>query len=275
MQWGEYILEKDLIIDFHVHCFPDDIAARTVESLAQKAGIPAMTDGTVTGVKASMQRAGIDKSVLLNIATRPTQCRKITQWASSVEGNEIIAFGSIHPDCGNWKEELEYMKQAGLKGVKFHPDYQGFYVDEKRMYPIYEKVAEMGFVMVFHGGVDIGLPVPCHCPPERMKNVVRAFPGARIVAAHMGGYDCWDDVERFLVGEDVYLDTSFSLHKMNMEQFMRIVELHGFEKILFATDSPWGDQSTEVMRFYSMPLSDNVRNAILGGNAGRLLGLTC
>jgi len=270
-----YILYKGLIIDFHVHCFPDDIAARTVESLAQKARIPAMTDGRVTSVKASMKKAGIDKSVLLNIATRPTQCRKITLWSSSVQDDEIIVFGSIHPDYGDWKEELEIMKQAGLRGVKFHPDYQNFFVDEKRMFPVYEKIAEMGLVMVFHAGVDIGLPAPYHCPPDRLKNVVRAFPGARIVAAHMGGYDCWDDVERYLAGENIYLDTSYSLHKMSVDQFMRILNLHGSDKILFATDSPWGDQGTELRRLNSMPLSEDVRKAILGGNAARLLGLTC
>ncbi len=264
-----------MVIDFHVHCFPDDMADKTITTLAGAAGIPPMSDGTVGGIKASMEKAGIDKSVILGIATRPKHCRKITQWSSSIQDENIIAFGSIHPECGEWEAELKAMKEAGLKGVKFHPDYQNFFVDDQRMYQVYNKAAEMGFVMIFHAGVDLGMPKPYHCTPDRMKRVVRAFSGAKIIAAHMGGFEYWDDVERCLIGEDLYLDTSYSLHKMDREQFVRMVDRHGYERVLFATDSPWGDQSNEVKRLRSMPLTDDAKNAIMGVNAAKLLGLTC
>jgi predicted TIM-barrel fold metal-dependent hydrolase len=264
-----------MIIDFHTHCFPDNIASGAVASLAAKAGIPAMSDGTVEGIRSSMKAAGIDKSVVLSIATKPNQCGKITGWSSLVQDDGIIAFGSVHPDFECWRDELARMKEAGLKGIKFHPDYQDFFADDKKMYAIYEKAAEMDFVIVFHAGVDIGFPEPYHCMPERMRRVVKAFPGAKFVAAHMGGYASWDDVERFLVGEDIFLDTSYSLHKMDREQFIRIVSQHGHEKILFGTDSPWGDQSTELERLRNIGLPEDVRDAILGGNAAKLLGLTC
>jgi predicted TIM-barrel fold metal-dependent hydrolase len=87
-----------MVIDFHVHCFPDDIAQRATESLSKAADLPLMSDGTVAGIKASMKKAGIDKSLILNIATKPSQTGKITQWSSSIQDDEIIAFGSVHPD---------------------------------------------------------------------------------------------------------------------------------------------------------------------------------
>ncbi|NLK88243.1 MAG: amidohydrolase family protein [Clostridiaceae bacterium] len=264
-----------MVIDFHVHCFPDDIARRATESLSKAADLPLMSDGTVAGMKASMKRAGIDKSLILNIATKPSQTRRITQWSSSIQDDEIMAFGSVHPDSPDWEDQLKDMKTAGLKGIKFHPEYQDFYVDDPKMYPIYEKAAELGFIIIFHAGGDLGMPEPYHCTPDRMRRALETMAGATIVAAHMGGFEYWDDVERYLVGEDIFFDTSFSLHEMSPEQFRRMLSEHGYHRLLFASDSPWGNQYTETERFRNMDLTDEVRNAIMGGNAARLLGLTC
>ncbi len=264
-----------MVIDFHVHCFPDNIAQRATEALSKAANLPLMSDGTVAAIKASMKKAGIDKSLILNIATKPTQTGKITQWSSSIQDDEIIAFGSVHPDNLDWEEQLTNMKAAGLKGIKFHPEYQNFYVDDHRMYPIYEKAAELGLIIIFHAGVDLGMPEPYHCTPDRLKRVLRTIPGAKIVAAHMGGFDYWDDVERYLVGEDIFFDTSFSLNVMSREQFIRILSGHGCQKLLFASDSPWGNQYAETERLRKMDLTEESRSAIMGGNAARLLGLTC
>lgn len=264
-----------MVIDFHVHCFADDIAQRAVESLAKTAGITPRADGTVSGIKASMKKAAVDRSVVLSIATKPQQTGRINQWAASIQDEAIIAFGTLHPGFEDWEKEIDRMHEAGIKGIKFHPDYQQFFVDDPGMFPIYEKAAGLGMIIIFHAGVDIGLPAPYHCPPDRMRKVVRAFPDARFVAAHMGGYDQWDDVEQYLAGEDLYFDTAYSLHTIDMEQFSRIASKHGYERLLFATDSPWGDQCDEVRRIMGMKLSDTAKEAVLGRNAARLLGLTC
>lgn len=264
-----------MIIDFHVHCFADEIAERAIASLSQAAGLPPRSDGTVAGIRGSMKKAGVDKSVLLSIATKPQQSLRITQWASAVQGEDLIAFGSIHPDSEDWEDELVQISSAGMKGIKFHPDYQQFFVDDPKMFPIYEKTVELGLIIIFHAGVDIGLPAPYHCTPDRLRRVIKAFPDAKIVAAHMGGFLYWDEAEDMLVGEQLYFDTAFSLHKLERRQFLRIASKHGYDRILFATDSPWGDQMEEVKRLQGMKLPQNAEEAILGGNAARLLGLTC
>lgn len=264
-----------MIIDFHVHCFADELAQRAVAVLSEGAGIPARSDGTVSGIRASMKKAGVDASVLLSIATKPQQTTKINQWAASIQADDIIPFGTLHPDFGDWKAELTRISSDGLKGIKFHPEHQLFYVDDSKMFPIYEKAAELGLIVLFHAGVDIGLPAPYHCTPERLQKVVRQFRGAKFVAAHMGGFDYWDEVEQFLAGEDLFLDTSYSLQRMSREQFDRIALKHGYDKILFATDSPWGDQSEEVARFESLMLTEDRKKAVMGENAAKLLGLTC
>ncbi len=264
-----------MVVDFHVHCFANELAERAVPALAEKAGISPRSDGTVGGIRASMKKAGVDRSVVLSIATKPQQTQKISQWALSVQAEDIIPFGSIHPDYPDWAEELEGLKKSGIKGIKFHPEYQDFYVDDPKLLPIYKKAAELGLIMVFHAGADLGYQPPYHCTPDRMRTVVRALPGAVIVAAHMGGYSYWDEVERYLVGEPLYLDTSFSFPEMSREQFLRIVAAHGFERLLFATDSPWKDQAEELVWLREMDLPETALRAILGGNAAKLLGLTC
>lgn len=79
----------------------------------------------------------------------------------------------------------------------------------------------------------IGLPGPCHCPPERLKKVIDAFPGAPIIAAHMGGYGCWSQVEEFLLGRDIYLDTSYSFFDLGPERMKEIIKGHGAKKNYF------------------------------------------
>ncbi len=264
-----------MIIDFHVHCFADELAQRAVEVLAGVGGIPARSDGTISGIRSSMKKAGVDKSVLLSIATKPQQTTKINQWAASIQADDIIPFGTLHPDFDDWKAELARIRSDGLRGVKFHPDYQQFYVDDPKMYPIYEKAAELGLIVIFHAGLDIGLPPPYHCTPECLRKVVREFGGTKFVAAHMGGYAYWDEVERYLVGEDLYFDTSFGMQSMEREQFDRIASLHGYDKLLFATDSPWEDQAEEVERIRGAMLPETLEKAVLGENAAKLLGLTC
>lgn len=264
-----------MVIDFHVHCFADELAQRAVAALADAAGIPARSDGTVSGIRASMKKAGVDKSVLLSIATKPQQTTKINQWAASIQADDIIPFGTLHPDFADWKAELVRIKSDGLKGIKLHPEYQLFYVDDLKMFPIYEKAAELGLIVIFHAGMDIGLPAPYHCTPERLRKVVREFRGGKFVAAHMGGFAFWDAVEQYLVGEDLFFDTSYSLNTMRREQFDRIASQHGYDRLLFATDSPWGDQSEEAARIRSFALAEKHEKAVMGENAAVLLGLTC
>jgi len=228
-----------MIIDFHTHCFADKIAEKAVANLASKVDFVPYTNGTLDCLLQRMDQCGCDKSVVLQIATKPHQQKVINDWAAEKTNDRQIIFGSIHPDAEDWEEELERIKSLGLKGVKLHPDYQEFYINEERMFPIYEKIASLGLITVFHGGIDAGLyPEKFYSHPRHLKEALPHFGGAPVVMAHMGGWRMWDEVEEFLVGEDVYLDTSMANEYMPKEQFLRIVKNHTPDKILFATDSP-------------------------------------
>ena len=128
-------------------------------------------------------------------------------------------------------------------------------------------------IILFHAGVDIGLPPPYHCTPERLFTLIKDFPGGVFVASHMGGYKCWDQVEELLAGRSIYFDTSYSLHALGAEKVVKIIKAHGMEKVLFGTDSPWASQEKEIERFNALVLSSDDKKNILGMNAAMLLGI--
>ncbi|HHW67574.1 amidohydrolase family protein [Defluviitalea raffinosedens] len=262
-----------MIIDVHTHCFDNVIAKKAISVLSKKSGIPAHTDGTVSDLIRSMDESHIDISVIQPIATKPKQTEVINRWGTSINNERIISFGTIHPEYPNWKSEIRYLASCKVKGIKFHPDYQEFFVDDPKLFPIYEEVFSHNMIALFHAGIDIGLPEPCHCTPKGLRNIVRTFKGARIIAAHMGGCGLWNEVEKYLVGEDIYFDTSYTSHALDLDFMTRIIKNHGVDQILFGTDSPWGNQDSEVEFIRSLPLNDEDKDKILGKNAIKVLGL--
>ena len=72
-------------------------------------------------------------------------------------------------------------------------------------------------IILFHAGLDRGLPHPIHSTPKRLAKVHGDFPSLRIVAAHMGGEAVFDETERVLLGKDIFMDTSFVLRIMPPE----------------------------------------------------------
>lgn len=268
-----------MIIDFHTHIFPETIAAKTISHLERFGNVTAHTNGMLTGLKNSMKEAGITTSVVLPVVTKPSQFETINNYAASITGKDgIISFGGIHPDTEDYKKELDTILSLGLKGIKLHPDYQNMFIDDKRYINIIQYAVDHDLIVSIHAGIDIGMPYPVHCPPERsliMLNQVLACtinPEPKIVLAHTGGYGQWDDVEKLLVGQDVYFDISYSLPMITAEQLVRIIKNHGHNRILFATDSPWGTQKDAVDHVINLPLSQEEKDAVLYKNALRLLG---
>lgn len=259
------------IIDIHAHCFPDQIARRAVPQLEERAGVRTVLDGTLGALRSSMDRAGIDRAVLQHIATKPGQERAVNTWAASIVSERIACFGSIHPGTPDWRGELRRLADLGLPGVKFHPDYQDFFVDEARVFPIYEAICQLGLVVLFHAGLDIGLGEPVRCRPAGLRKVIEAFPEGRWVAAHMGGYQCWDEVEEDLLGREIFLDTSYTYHALGPERLGSLIRRHGARRILFGTDSPWMDQASAVAEIRGLGLTPAEEAAVLGGNAQALL----
>jgi predicted TIM-barrel fold metal-dependent hydrolase len=261
------------VIDVHTHIFPNDLAARAVKQLTGKSGETAFLDGTAAGLEESMRRHGIAKSVTQPVSTRPAQTPSINAFVVASRQPDLLHFGTLHPDYEKPDEEIERLVRGGIKGVKFHPDYQSFFVDEERMFPIYKKMARAGLIAFFHAGVDIGLPPPVHCPPDRLARVLERVPDLVVVAAHFGGFKMWDEVDRHLIGKPLWLETSFTLSWLPAADFVRMARQHGIERILFGTDSPWADQGDEIALLEKTGLDEAELAAVFHDNAARWLGL--
>ncbi|MDR3314195.1 MAG: amidohydrolase family protein [Oscillospiraceae bacterium] len=264
-----------MIIDFHTHCFAEKIAARAVGQLAPVSGARApYYDGTAAGLLGVMEAEGVDLAVVLNIATNPRQQRAVNDFALSLLGHpRLVGFGSVHPDAPDALEELQRLRAAGVKGIKLHPDYQGFFADDPRVFPIYREAARLGLITVFHAGVDIGLPDPVHCTPAALAAALPQFEGAPVVAAHFGGYLLWEEALQQLCGKNIYLDTSYSARKLPPPWAKRILAAHGAQKVLLGSDLPWASPADEIFYLQQLGASESELAAMLGGNAARLLGI--
>ena len=264
-----------MIIDFHVHAFPDALAAKALPLLSKcSGGVKPNYDATISGLESYLAKNNVDYAVVLNIATNPHQEKKVNDFAISLlEKKNIIPFGSVHSDSPNALSELERLAKAGIRGIKLHPDYQHFFVDDEKMFPIYKKIAELGFITVFHAGVDIGYPKPVHCTPERLLRVLDLFDDAPVVAAHFGGWLLWDSVLEDLCGTKVYLDTAFSSGKMPPDYAKELIKAHGADKVLLGSDMPWSDTLDEVRFVQSLDLSAEDEEKILSNNAKKLLNI--
>lgn len=263
------------MIDFHTHIFPEKIAARTLAFLESRCHTRPCTNGMADGLLASTREAGLAFSVVMPVVTKPSQFDSINRFAAGMLDPEegLLSFGGIHPDNTDYKEKLRQIRDMGMKGIKLHPDYQGVMINDIRYKRIISCASELGLIVSVHAGFDPGYPECVHCPPDLAREVIRDVQPERLILAHMGGFRRWDEVEEYLVGEDVWFDTAVVFGVIPDEQFLRIVRSHGAERILFGTDSPWAGQKEFVEYMNRLPLTEDERDKIFQGNAKALLGM--
>lgn len=256
-----------MIFDVHTHAFPDFLAGKAMAALSEPLGDWKPTrDGTLASLTASMDAAGVHRAFLANIATRPEQAKTILRWSLQIRNDRILPLGSIHPGSTNWEQELEAFAQAGFPGLKLHPQYQGFVLDAAELMPIYRRAAQLGLFVLFHAGFDIAFPGNDHASPKRLARVRTEVDDLVMIAAHLGGWQAWDEVEEHLVGREIYLDTSY-VHQLPPKQLERIFNRHSQDRIVFGSDTPWLSQKDCVARVRNLPITQTAVSKILGGNA--------
>lgn len=270
-----------MIIDFHTHIFPDKVAAKAIPNLSSIIHLTPSMNGTVDGLRASMEQGGIDVSVVLPIVTDPHQFDSIFRFAVHVNetyaegpGPRLISLASIHPLSDDYKAQLQQIKNEGFKGIKLHPNYQGLHFDDIHYMRIIDRASELGLCVLTHAGYDPYTPDEEFCSPDMALHVLDEVSPPRLILAHMGSNEHYDEAEQKLCGRPVYLDTAYSIMHMQEEQFVRMVHLHGADRILFGTDVPWSVQKECVQRLHAFTgLSQAEKELILSGNAQVLLGI--
>ncbi|MBR7132431.1 MAG: amidohydrolase family protein [Clostridia bacterium] len=279
-----------MVIDFHTHTFPERIATAAIVKMQADCHSVAFTEGTEVALCSSMSKADIDFSVVLPVITNPLKTSSINAVSKEKNGNKgLFFFGGIHPDSPNISDELFRLAQAGIKGIKIHPVYQGVDIDDIRFLRILYAAAENGLIVVTHTGYDIGFPGVVRCSPKMLLNAIKQVGNLKLVAAHMGGWRNWQEAAELLSDTEIFIDTAFSFGKitpidsnyyseeelklLGKQQFLELIRLFGSKRVLFGTDSPWDCQKTAKTEIAALPLSENERENIFSNNARMLLGI--
>lgn len=259
------------IIDFHTHAFPDELSERVMKMLEEEGGVKARLDGRISTLLSSMDNCGIEESVICNIATKPAQFAPILKWCKKVRSERIIPFPSFHPYDPDFRDRIHEIKQEGFKGIKFHPYYQNFTINEDRLLQVYEEICDEDLILVMHTGFDFAFPQIRIADPEKVVAVMENFPTLKLVTTHLGAWKQWEEVEQMLLGKPIYMEISFSLECLNADAVKNIISNHPKEYVLFGTDSPWTDQQQAVSLLKGLQLGEEIEELIFRENAIRLL----
>lgn len=256
------------IFDFHTHAYPEKVASKSVAFLNKYYKITCQGDGTMNDLLNSARDGGVGCLLVHAVATKASQVENVNTWIAGHLSQNVFGFGTIHPEYGSIKKELGRIRSLGLLGLKLHPDFQGYYVNDPSMDIVYSDI-EGNMPVLFH----VGDKNSEFSSPKRLADVLDRYPKLTVIAAHLGGYSQWDEAEHYIIGRSCYIDTSSSLWALPPERAVGIIRRHGVDRVLFGTDYPLTRHSEELKRFFALGLTEEENNKILFENAKKLLKL--
>ena len=259
------------LIDIHTHIYPDDIAQKATDSVRRFYELDTDgMDGTVDLLRRRKLAAGIDKTVILPVAIRPDRVRGINSFILEQTGiyRDFIGFGTVHAAMAHIGDEVDWIMDHGLHGIKMHPDSQRFTIDDLRLFPMYE-AAEGKLPVLIHMGdsrYDYSHPV-------KLRRILDLFPRLQVIAAHFGGYSMYEDACDLLRDTNCVFDTSSSLMFLENGLAEHYINTYGAERMAFGSDYPMWDPAAEVERFLKLKLSTEQLEQIVWKTASRVLKL--
>ncbi len=258
-------------IDFHIHIFPGSIANKAADSIRTAAsfGNDAM-DGTKEMLLHRTEGLGYARYVLLPVGIHPDKTRHINEFAITQQQTDprFISFGTIHAEMENLTDEVDFVMEQGLHGLKLHPDSQTFAIDDERLFPAYEQ-AQGRLPILFHMG-NHGYD---YSHPARLRRVLELFPHLQVIAAHFGGHGMYEEAYNQLGDKDCFLDVSSSLMFMEEGVAEKLINRYGAERFVYGSDYPMWDPKEEMARFLKLKLTDSQLEQIAHKTAETILGL--
>ena len=258
-----------MFTDTHCHLFHPKIAGKALTQLEGHYGLKPVGTGLLGDLLARADCAGIARVVVHTAATDPAQVIPANNWALELmrQSPRVTAFGTLHPDYADPEKELDRLERAGVVGLKFHPDFQGFFLDDPKFYALMERIANR-FMLMIHVG-DVLPPEQNPSCPIKLARLRREFPGPVMIAAHLGGYQHWSFAVEHLAGLDVYMDTSSSLRFVPDGTLRALISRHPSERLLFGSDYPLFDPADEItlIKERLVPLGLRLEDILAAGTA--------
>ena len=284
-----------MIIDMHVHLFPTkEIGEQIMQEMQETYGIGYHSLGTPEEYLVDMERAGIDHGVMLSFAP-DKQIKNMNFWTVAITRPKkkgpakypmLIPFVSVSPTMKGKTpiQELEHKLSWGMRGLKIHPNAQGFSPDDRRMWPVYRFLVDHDLPVTAHSGINVVKDEKTDLSrPVRWLPVLQDFPGLKLILAHMGGGFWEEAIDIAQKYPRVMLDTCIAMCQnksttmdenwLDDKQAVEMVRAIGAERVMFGTDYPWIDPLGDVERIRSLPLTKEEKRLILGENAARLLAI--
>ena len=259
------------IIDFHCHIYPEAIAEKATQSICDFYSLEGgHMNGTVETLLRQGDAAGISQFVVLPVGMKPKQVRHVNNFILSEAAKQprFIGFGTVHAEMEDLCEEAQYIIDSGLHGIKMHPDFQKFAIDDERLFPFYETVQGKIPVMYHMGDQRYD-----YSHPSKLRRVLELFPNLQAVAAHFGGYSMYETAYEVLHDKDCIFDVSSSLMFMPEGVAENYINAFGAERMVFGTDYPLWNPVTETKRFFSLKLTENQFEQIAHRTAEQFLKL--
>ncbi len=257
------------IIDCHCHVYPSKIAEKAVESIHRFYDIPMDCDGTAESLRCDGEKYGVEHFVISSVATAPRQVESINAFIAKTvkESNGCMTgLGTLHPDSETIENDIRFIKESGLKGIKLHPDFQKFAVDSEKAFRIYELCKDELPVLMHTGDNRYD-----YSNAARVKNVLENFPGLTLIGAHLGGYSLWTEAWKTLCDyNNFYVDCSSSLFALSSQKATEIINAYGSRRVLFGSDYPMWSYDREVERFFKLRLTESQKQQILCENASEI-----
>ena len=256
------------IADAHTHIFPEKIAVKATKSIGDFYESDMFADAAVSKLIESENSIGTEKYLVCSSAVTAEQVTSINNFISNECKRHpcFLGLAALHPDTFNYEEELDRAVELGLKGVKFHPDFQRFNMDDDKAIPMYRAIARRNLPVLFHMGDDRY----DFSAPKRLINICRQVPDLIAIGAHFGGYRRWDEAYSMPKNDNIFYDTSSSLAFLDKDKALRMIERFGADHFMFGSDFPMWNPKKELERFLALGLDDKQNEDILYNNFNRL-----
>ncbi len=260
------------IVDSHAHIFPDKIAQKASINIGHFYDIEMDFDGSVNKLLEIAEKNSIDRLLVHSVATVPQQVTHINDFIASqvsLHPDLFVGFASLHPDMEGLAEEVDRVISLGLKGIKLHPDFQLFALDDENACRMYEIVGDRLPFLIHTGDKRYK-----YSNPSLLKKVAERYPDVKFIGAHFGGYSEWDEAENCLCGlKNVWFDCSSSFFEISKEKAVELIKAYGADRIFFGTDYPMWNAENELEIFNSLEISDEDKEKILWKNISDFLQL--
>ena len=243
------------LIDIHTHIYPEAISQKATDSIREFYQLDGGgMDGSASMLLSQGDKAGIENFIILPVGMRPDRVRHVNDFILSQVAAEarFIGFGTVHAAMDQLTDEVEYIMENGLRGIKMHPDFQEFDINDPRLFPLYEMVQDKLPVMFHMGDKRYD-----YSHPMKLRRILELFPKLQVIAAHFGGYSMYETAYELLHDKDCIFDISSSLMFMKDGVAEKYINAFGAERMAFGSDYPLWDPVTEVQRFTQLKLTDD------------------